>query len=96
MKSLPPGVRAYRRTEDFTQDTFPIGLQNRHTTKSGVWARICILEGEILYRILEPEVEEYILTSKREGIVEPEIPHEVDLRGDARFFVEFFKAYSRA
>ena len=50
------------------------------------------MEGEILYRILEPEVEEHILTSEREGIVEPEIPHEVDLLGDTRFFVEFFKA----
>ena len=91
MKSLPPEVTPYQRTKEFTEATVPDGLQNRHNTKAGVWGRICVLEGTMLYRILEPEIEDHTLTPGTDGIVEPQVDHQVIFDGPARFFVEFLR-----
>lgn len=86
MKSLPPGVEPYRRTAEFSESTVPAGLLRDHTTRAGVWGRIRVLGGSLLYRIgpesrrLEPGVD---------GIVEPEVAHHVEPAGSVRFFVEF-------
>lgn len=92
MKSLPADVEAYKRTAEFTEETVPAGLLRRHTTKAGTWGRICVLSGRLRYRILEPEVEVIELDASREGVVEPEVPHEVEPVGGVRFFVEFLRA----
>jgi tellurite resistance-related uncharacterized protein len=91
VKSLPPDVAPYRRTAEFTESSVPDALRHRHTTKAGVWARILVLEGLLRYRILEPTREEHVLSPERPGIVEPEIPHEVEPEGRVRFFVEFLR-----
>lgn len=61
-------------------------------TKPGVWERICVLDGSLRYRILEPVREEHVLSAELPGIVEPEVPHEVELLGHVPFFVEFLRA----
>ena len=91
MKSLPTDVVAYQQTKEFTDATVPSGLLRSHTTKKGVWGRICVLEGSLRYRILEPEVEERVLTPGIDGVVEPENPHEVEPIGAVRFYVEFLR-----
>ena len=91
MKTLPPDVVPYQRTREFSETTVPTGLTRRHTTKAGVWGRIRVLEGSLRYRILEPEAAEYVLTPECEGVVEPEIAHEVEPLGPVRFFVEFLR-----
>ena len=92
MKRLPADVAPYQRTREFTESTVPDGLLHRHTTKPGTWARIHVLEGSLRYRILEPTVEEHVLSPDTLGIVEPEVPHEVEPLGAVRFFVEFLRA----
>ena len=92
VKSLPPDVAAYRRTREFREGSIPAGLRRSHTTKPGVWGRICVLEGCLRYRILTPELEEHLLTPDRTGIVEPEIPHEVEPVGEVRFYIEFLRS----
>ena len=91
MKSLPAEVRAYQRTSEFSETTVPAGLTRRHTTKPGVWGRIVVLEGSLRYRILEPEVEEHVLSPECDGVVEPEVAHEVEPLGRVRFLVEFLR-----
>ena len=91
VKSLPLDVTAYRRTPEFSESTVPAALRRRHTTKSGVWGRIHVLFGSLRYRILEPEAEEHILSFERDGVVEPEVPHEVEPLGEVRFYVEFLR-----
>lgn len=91
MKPLPPDAVPYQRTREFSQSTIPAGLLRRHTTKPGVWGRIQVLEGSLRYRILEPVREEHVLTPERHGVVEPEVPHEVEPLGPVRFFVEFLR-----
>jgi tellurite resistance-related uncharacterized protein len=91
VKPLPPKAVPYQRTREFTESTVPAGLLRRHTTKPGVWGRIHVLEGSLRYRILEPVLEEHVLTPDRFGVVEPEVPHEVAPHGPVRFFVEFLR-----
>lgn len=91
MKSLPANAVAYKRTAEFTETTVPAGLLRSHTTKAGTWGRIHVVAGRLRYRILEPAVEEIDLTPEREGVVEPEVPHEVEPLGTVRFFVEFLR-----
>jgi hypothetical protein len=48
-----------------------------------------VLSGSLRYRILGPDPEEHILSPERVGVVEPEVPHEVEPLGEVRFYVEF-------
>lgn len=91
MKELPTTVAAYKRTDTFTEQTIPNGLLKSHNTKSGVWEKIVILEGELRYRILEPEIEDNVLTTEHFGVVEPLVLHEVKPLGKVSFYVEFLK-----
>ncbi|MCY3795032.1 MAG: DUF1971 domain-containing protein [Gammaproteobacteria bacterium] len=91
MKSLPPGVEFYRRTPEFTEATIPAGLRRSHRTNAGVWGRITVLEGRLLYRVLESPEGEATLSAGNPGIVEPEVRHEVEPLGSVRFFIEFYR-----
>ena len=91
MKSLPTNVLAYQRTPEFSAESVPAGLRRSHTTKAGVWGKIVVLEGRLRYRILEPVVEDWVLTADQAGVVEPEVPHEVEPIAEVRFYVEFLR-----
>ncbi len=93
--SFPDDVVAYRRTPEFDATTTPAGLLGEHNTKAGVWGRIQVIEGALLYRVTDPrrEASERLLTPEsRPGVVEPQIKHHVALTGPVRFYVEFLKA----
>ena len=92
MQSLPKDFVSYKKTPDFNENTVPKGLLKAHQTKAGTWGKIVVLEGELLYRILEPETEEHVLNSNHIGIVEPEILHEVEPNGAVTFYVEFYRS----
>ena len=91
MKDLPKHLFAYKRTPEFEENSIPKGLRRGHATKAGTWALIVVLEGRLLYRILEPAAEELILTPKISGVVEPTVRHEVEAIGEVRFYVEFYQ-----
>jgi len=89
MTKLPDDVVAYGRSPEFNQDSVPSALQRQHTTKLGTWALINVLEGKLLYRILEPH-SETIIEPHTPGVVQPQQPHEVEVIGPVRMFVEFY------
>ena len=91
MKALPPEVAAYKRTPELREDTIPPALRRAHDTKVSAWGRIVVLEGELLYRILDPAVEETWLRPGVDGVVEPTVRHEVEAPGPVRFYVEFLR-----
>jgi tellurite resistance-related uncharacterized protein len=93
MKQLPEDVRAYRRTASFTEATVPKGLLSSHRTASGVWAKIHVEKGELVYTI---GGESYRLKPGLPGIVEPEVKHFVTPEGQVEFFVEFYKTPEQA
>jgi tellurite resistance-related uncharacterized protein len=90
MKPFPDHLVPYKRTAEFMDTSVPSGLLHAHRTKEGVWGKIVILEGSLLYRILEPVREEIQLTPDRYGVVEPTITHEVVPQAGVRFYVEFY------
>lgn len=90
MKSLPDNVVAYKKTPEFDESSLPKGLLNNHQTKEGVWGKIILLEGKLLYTINEPK-EEIYLDSNNSGVVEPTVYHQVKPLGKVRFYVEFYR-----
>lgn len=91
MKDIPPSAKSYKKTPEFTEGTVPAGLLKAHQTKEGTWGKINVTQGQLRYRILEPEFEEVLLSSEKFGVVEPTILHEVEPEGKVRFHVEFFR-----
>jgi tellurite resistance-related uncharacterized protein len=91
VQELPASVTAYKRTAEFDESSVPAGLLRSHSTAAGVWGRICVLEGELRYRELEPERRETVLRPGRDGIVAPQQRHEVEPQGAVRFYVEFLR-----
>lgn len=92
--TLPPDVRPYSRSPDFTEVTVPAALRRAHDTKPGVWGLIHVLEGRLAYRVTDPRRpgSETVLTPDGErGVVEPTILHEVEPLGPVRFYVEFHR-----
>jgi len=92
MKSLPADAVPYKRTAEFTPSSVPSGLLHSHSTKEGTWGKIVVLEGTLTYRILEPKLEEIVLSPERCGVIEPTIRHEVVPDSAVRFYVEFYRA----
>jgi tellurite resistance-related uncharacterized protein len=93
-RMLPSGLRPYRRTDVFTQDSVPAGLLKAHNTKDGVWALITVLEGELAYSVTDPRrpASRTVLTPNTPpGVIEPTILHSVAPLGTVRFFVEFHR-----
>lgn len=88
---LPEGFQPYKRTATFDQDTLPAALRRQHSTKAGVYALIHVIEGRLLYRILEPPGET-VLVPGTPGLVRPQQPHEVEPLGPMRMYVEFHAA----
>lgn len=89
MKPLPENVTPYKQTPEFDEITVPKGLLNAHQTKEGTWGKIVILEGQLQYKINEPE-EILLLDVNKYGVVEPTVLHEVKPLGKVRFYVEFY------
>ena len=93
MKQLPENVVAYQHTPEFMNSTIP-GLFRSHSTKAGVWGLIVLLEGSLMYRILEPDREEIRLSVERLGVIDPMIRHEVEAIQPVVFYVKFHRQRS--
>lgn len=92
----PEGVVAYKSTPVFDQDSVPKGLLRAHSTKAGVWARIVVEEGTLRYTVVGPPVQVELLSSQLDGVIVPEVLHEVAPVGDVRFRVVFCRLPSVA
>jgi tellurite resistance-related uncharacterized protein len=86
---LPGGLLPYKRTPIFDEKTMPAGLRRRHSTKLSVWGLIRVIEGRLLYRILDAS-SEIVLDPENPGVIRPAQLHEVAPLGRVRFFVEFY------
>lgn len=86
----PGGLIAYKRTPEFTQDTVPAGLLRAHSTKAGVWAKIHVIDGKLLFRDLADGTEQ-LLEQGEHSLIFPQSEHEVAPVGKTRFFVEFHR-----
>ena len=89
--ALPKDVAAYSKTPVYDDASLPAGLRDRHSLRSGSWARLHILEGSIRFVFLEPDPETVELAQGDVLVVPPELPHQVELTGPVRLFLEFYR-----
>jgi tellurite resistance-related uncharacterized protein len=94
MPALPAGVMPYQSTPVFDETTVPAALLARHTLKPGVWGRIVVADGRLLYVIEGDPEASFVLRPEVPGIVAPEMPHHIEPRGHVRFHVEFLRVPS--
>lgn len=90
----PDGLACYRATADFTDATVPAGLRRAHTTKVGVWGRIVVAEGAVVY---VARGRRWRLTpgdAGAHGVIVPGMHHHVEPEPGARFRVEFWRPVS--
>lgn len=91
----PDGYVAFRRTSEFNEATVPAGLLSEHATKRGVWARINVVAGVLLYHAGAPIHRSFRLApasgieTASNAVIVPEVPHRVEPEGPVRFFLEF-------
>mmetsp|Transcript_43964 Transcript_43964/g.61787 ORF Transcript_43964/g.61787 Transcript_43964/m.61787 type:complete len:159 (-) Transcript_43964:59-535(-) len=85
-----PGFTDQGKEKYFTAETIPKGLLQRHNTKKGVWGKLIVTKGKLLYRLLEPTEREFSLDPKVYAVVEPQVWHEVfPETEDVEFFIVF-------
>jgi tellurite resistance-related uncharacterized protein len=89
-REIPEHYVESRRTPRFDADSIPAGLRRRHTTRPGVWARICVTSGALDYRIHAPFHETQRVVPGHCGVVLPGVEHDVTPCGAVSFSVIFY------
>lgn len=89
MPVIPPSKRHYRSTPVFETAGIPDALRRAHKTAAGVFARIVVAQGRLLYTIGREQT--HILTASHAGVIEPDTLHFVTPLDDVKFTVEFYK-----
>lgn len=89
LNTLPQNLTKYSESPEFTQDTIPQALRRDHNTKDGVWGKIIVEEGELLY--LREDLPALVVTPTKPATIFPTEPHSVAPRGNVRFKVEFYR-----
>ncbi len=85
----PVGAVAYRRTPEFDAASVPRGLTSDHATRQGIWGRIHVLEGRLVYRVGTPVNTSFVVKAGSSAVVVPEVRHRVEPGKSARFYIEF-------
>jgi len=89
---LPGGLEKYAETPVFSEVTVPHKLTSLHDTKAGTWGRLMVLTGALDYIVPGPPLSYQRIAAGESGIIEPEVPHRVELIGPVTFKVEFHRA----
>ncbi|WP_235506697.1 DUF1971 domain-containing protein [Altererythrobacter sp. Root672] len=90
----PDGLRTYKRTATYTEDSIPAGLLKDHATKEGTWGLIHVEQGKLRFLVTDdrrPLIERILTPETDPGLVEPTILHHVEPLGQVRFHVEFLQ-----
>lgn len=87
---LPDGVRKYRETKVFTDQTIPPGFKREHSTKARVWGKIYVVQGTLDLKVYEPSFLQIQLSAGEFAIASPQQTHSVSLGDGAAFKMEFY------
>lgn len=87
----PDGLVSDRKSREFSEHDVPAGLLKAHATPPGVWARIHVLDGELLYRVEVGGGRQHLLGPNLPGVIVPEMRHSVQIVGPVTFLLEFYR-----
>ena len=91
MGRFPEGLAKYSETPLFTADSVPDTLLKAHATKPGVWGKLQVVEGSLHYVVPGPPPSRAFLQAGDHGVIEPAVPHHLELSGPVAFKVEFYR-----
>ena len=89
--SLPEDATAYSASPIFDNASIPDKLMSTHRTKPGVWGRLEVIEGRLDYVVDTEGGERRTLVPGTDGVIEPDVPHHVELETPVRFRIHFMK-----
>lgn len=90
MSTMPQGAECYARSPQFTDVNVPAKLTGVHTTKAGVWARLIVEDGEIVYTSIRDNYTIHLLPGDPH-LIEPQEEHFVEFAKPGAFHLEFYK-----
>ena len=91
MTGFPEGLTKYSETPLFTAESVPDTLLKAHATKDGVWGKLQVLEGSLHYIVLGPPDSRSLVAAGEQGVIEPTVPHHLELAGPVAFKVAFYR-----
>ncbi len=90
-QALPDGLELARTTDVFDNNTIPAGLLQAHRIASGIWARLVVHTGAVVF-VFDDEPHRPLPIEAGNGVViPPSRPHHVELDGPATFAIEFHR-----
>ncbi|MEI2639094.1 MAG: DUF1971 domain-containing protein [Microthrixaceae bacterium] len=92
LPQLPDGLELVRTTDVFNNSTAPSGLRKAHRVADGVWGRLVIHSGDVVFVFEDAPDEPIAVGAGGSVVIPPARYHHVDLDGPATFAVEFYRA----
>ena len=90
----PENLVVYKKTRIFSEDNIPSGLRRAHTTKTGTWGRLIVLEGVAELSFEEPVGLTVRASPDHPVFVPPNLRHALTPCGRTRLYVEFLRCSS--
>lgn len=91
-RELPTGLEPVRTTPVFDRDTVPKGLLAAHRIASGVWGKLVVHSGSLLFRFEDHPGDSRLVPSGEYVVIPPDRPHRVELDdGPVSFSIEFHR-----
>lgn len=88
---FPADLRAYSRTKSFTPETMPAKIGAAHDTKPGVWGRLVVEEGAVVFTDCRwPDAPKRLAVGEHD-VIEPEMEHFVTPEPGSVFHVVFLR-----
>jgi tellurite resistance-related uncharacterized protein len=87
----PAAASRYREGPIWDQGTVPRGLLGAHRLAPGVWGELTIVDGRVRLRFLPPLDRVHELGIGDTVSIPPEVPHQLELVGDVRLRLDFWR-----
>lgn len=94
--SMPAGLVLARTTDVLDQDHHPGGLLRAHRVADGVWARLVVLTGSLVFLWEDTPDERIVVGAGTDVVIPPLREHHVEFDGDVTFRIEFHRTPTAA
>ncbi len=88
---MPPGLEHVRTTSRFDETSAPAGFRKAHRIADGVWGRLIVHDGALLFRFEDDATGVIRVESGRCVDIPPGRPHHLAFDGPVLFDVEFYR-----
>ncbi len=88
--TLPPEVTCYKETPVWTAETMPKGLLKAHSTMAGVFVRVSVIEGSMIF-VYELSGSKVPLTAGETAVARPKALHHVEPLSGLKFKLQFYR-----